>query len=434
MLSALATAPVALPADEIDLEAWLFSLSDRGYADAARHHLGAGIVCEDGRRGLFDAEGFPGVLIVNHHREEEARRDYVRIRSRDSRARLLGVVPVPLEVCLETALRPRGEASSELECRLHLGLPRGLEPLARVLGVGALQRHHNAEQTAGFAADIEGRHWSERRIRLSAGEVRVRERGGGEPIVFLHGVFMNGDTWGEVVPHLALRYRCIAPDLPTGGHRVALDPGSQMTPRALMRLVVELLDALGLERATFVGIGLGTVLCEMLAIEHPERVDRVVFASGDILSTFPPRWARLRFSSAFVPGMGRAAALLFRLPALRRHAFRMFAHRVEDRLAESFTRGFRSDPGVRRDTVGLLRAIFRGETGTRHDDLRGFGRPSLIVWGADDLAFPQSHPDDLAALLADARVERIQGARTFLGQDQPRAFAASIAGFLEGTV
>ncbi|HEV2813055.1 MAG TPA: alpha/beta hydrolase [Solirubrobacteraceae bacterium] len=431
MLTHTATARVPVAADEIDVGEWFFGLSDRDYAATARHHLGAGTSGDGGRRRFFDAEGFPGVVIVNHHVEEEARRDYVRVRSRDSSARLLGVLPVPLDVSVEIGVRPVGDAEAELECRLHLGLPRGLEWLARVLGAKGRQRRHNAEQTRGFADDIEAKAYRARTIRLSAGDIRVRERGEGDPIVFIHGVFMNGDTWREVVPRLAGRHRCIVPDWPTGGHRIALSPDARPSPPLLAELVVELLDALEVERATLVGIGLGTVLCEMVAIEHPERVDRVVFGSGDILSTFPPRWARLRFASAFLPPTALLAALLFRIPAVRRNTYRMFAHEVDDRIAESFTRGVRTDAGVRRDAMRLLRAIFVGRTGVQHERLRAFDRPALVAWGADDIAFPESHPDDLAALLRDVRVERIAGARTFLGQDQPEAFADSIARFAE---
>jgi pimeloyl-ACP methyl ester carboxylesterase len=448
MLSDIARTSLAVPADQVDLASWLFGLTDDDYARTARTHLGAGTSRGgDGRRRFFDAEGFPGVLVVNHHEEEEARRDYVRIRSRRSEARVLGALRVPMEVCLEARLHDApGEGPAELESRLHLRLPRGLERVARVIGVGALQRHHNAEQVRGFAADIEakagasgargaaGSGWTERTVRLSAGEIRVRERGSGEPIVFIHGVFMNGDTWGDVVPLLSGDFRCITPDWPTGGHRIGLDPDAELDPALLARLVVELLDELGLERATLVGIGLGTVLCQMVAIEHPERVARVVFGSGDILSTFPPRWARLRFTMAFLPRTADLAALLFRVPRVRRGIYRMFAHEIDDRIAESFTRGVRSSAAVRRDTAKLLRAIFRREVGgLEHEQLRGFERPALVAWGADDVAFPQSHPDDLAQLLRDVRIERIAGARTFLGQDQPRAFAAAIARFMAAT-
>jgi pimeloyl-ACP methyl ester carboxylesterase len=55
-----------------------------------------------------------------------------------------------------------------------------------------------------------------KQIDLAQGTVRYRERGSGEPIVFIHGLLVNGDLWRKVVPQLADRFRCITPDLPRG--------------------------------------------------------------------------------------------------------------------------------------------------------------------------------------------------------------------------
>ena len=272
----------------------------------------------------------------------------------------------------------------------------------------------------------------ERVVSLSAGPIRLRDRGEGEPIVFVHGVLMNGDAWNPVVPLLAERYRCLTPDWPTGGHGLPLDARATLTIPALADLVVELLAALDV-RPTLVGIGLGTVLCEMVAIRSPDRVARVVFANGDILSTFPPRWARLRFSLAYAPPLAAAAARMLQLRRVRWLAFRRFAHSVDDELWRSFTRGIARDPAIRRDTLKLMRAICRGRTETVHEALRAFRRPVLIVWGQDDRAFPPSHPRDLAGVLPGRRVETIAGARTFLAQDQPARFAAAIADFMATT-
>ena len=156
MLSERASCRLPVPASAIAIDAWLFSLSDGAYRDAAKAHLGAGTFrAPDGRRGFFDAEGFAGAFIVNHHLEEEARSDYVRVRSRDSRAWLLRLIPLQLEVCWEMAVRPAGSTACEVECRLGIALPyRALELLARALGVPALHRRHNQEQLHGFAASI----------------------------------------------------------------------------------------------------------------------------------------------------------------------------------------------------------------------------------------------------------------------------------------
>src|SRR5256885_16638240 len=86
-------------------------------------------------------------------------------------------------------------------------------------------------------------------VAVGGGKVRSGERGGGPPVLFLHGVLVNGDLWRGVVPRVAdAGFRCIAPDLPLGGHELTMDEDTDLTPPGLARLIVELIDGLGLDR------------------------------------------------------------------------------------------------------------------------------------------------------------------------------------------
>jgi len=66
-------------------------------------------------------------------------------------------------------------------------------------------------------------------VELAPGTIRYRERGTGEPIVFVHGLLVNGDLWRKVVPQLADRYRCITPDLPLGSHEIPMKPDADLS-------------------------------------------------------------------------------------------------------------------------------------------------------------------------------------------------------------
>ena len=57
-----------------------------------------------------------------------------------------------------------------------------------------------------------------RTVDLPEGTIEYRERGEGRPLVFIHGVGVNGDLWRKVVPGVSGECRCIAPDLPLGAH------------------------------------------------------------------------------------------------------------------------------------------------------------------------------------------------------------------------
>ena len=64
------TAHVTLdePSDEIDIEAWLFALSDGDYQACARGHRGAGVFSDEQGRGMINVESIGGNLIVQHYR------------------------------------------------------------------------------------------------------------------------------------------------------------------------------------------------------------------------------------------------------------------------------------------------------------------------------------------------------------------------------
>ena len=55
-----------------------------------------------------------------------------------------------------------------------------------------------------------------KQLELSPGTVRYRDSGEGPPIVFVHGVLVDGTLWRNVTPPLEGRFRCIVPDWPLG--------------------------------------------------------------------------------------------------------------------------------------------------------------------------------------------------------------------------
>ena len=84
----------------------------------------------------------------------------------------------------------------------------------------------------------------------------------------------------------------------------------------------------------------------------------------------------------------------------------------------------------RRDTQSLEPSV----TLDAVDDLRSFSRPVLLAWGAADKLFPLDHGRRLRADFADARLEVIDGASTFVMLDQPGELAAKITAFVHDTM
>jgi pimeloyl-ACP methyl ester carboxylesterase len=125
---------------------------------------------------------------------------------------------------------------------------------------------------------------SERRVRLRGHpELFVREAGDGPPLVLLHGWPQHGAVWDPLIEDLARDHRVLVPDLRGFGRSQA--PSGRYDKHAMAADVLALLDAEGIEKATIVGHDWGGWIAWLLALEHPERVER--FAGLDE----PPPWA-----------------------------------------------------------------------------------------------------------------------------------------------
>ena len=82
--------------------------------------------------------------------------------------------------------------------------------------------------------------------------------------------------------------------------------------------------------------------------------------------------------------------------------------------------------GVRRDLRKLL-AAFDPRTLDAAAKLAAFDKPVLIAWSANDRFFSPAHAERLAKLIPDARLEWVEGARTFSPEDAPERLAELIA-------
>jgi pimeloyl-ACP methyl ester carboxylesterase len=275
-------------------------------------------------------------------------------------------------------------------------------------------------------------------VHLPQGTIRYREQGHGEPLLFIHGIVMNGDLWRKVVPLLEDRFRCIAPDWPLGAHSVPMKPGTDLSLPGLARLVVDFMDAIGLESATLVGNDGGGAIAQMVAVDHPERVDRLVLNSSELYHLFlPPIFKPLQMASR-IPGFLWATAQLMRLRPLLRLPFaygRSIKSGPPERDAvRSYLGPGRSSAGVRRDLRAYFRAVDNRYTLDAAERLKAFDKPVLLAWAEEDRLFPLEYPRRMAAELPNARLELIPDSYTFVPEDQPEALAAAIAAFVREDV
>jgi pimeloyl-ACP methyl ester carboxylesterase len=270
-------------------------------------------------------------------------------------------------------------------------------------------------------------------VHLPQGTIRYREDGNGEPLLFVHGVLVNGSLWRKVVPQLSKDFRCIVPDWPFGSHETPLAPDADLSPPALAQMIVDFMDALGLESATLVGNDTGGALCQLVATEHPERVSRLVLTSCDVYDRFPPPAFKPLAPITRIPGSVWLITQSLR-PRMAQHlpiAFGWVTKRIPEKaIVDEWLGPIRTSRGVRRDIGKIFRAIDSSYTVEAAEKLKSFDKPVLLAWASEDKLFPVEYARRLASELPNATLEEIPDTYTFIAEDQPERLAEAIATFV----
>jgi pimeloyl-ACP methyl ester carboxylesterase len=269
-------------------------------------------------------------------------------------------------------------------------------------------------------------------ISLSQGSIRVRDEGSGPSIVFVHGFLVDGRLWETTASALvASGHRVIVPDLPLGAHRVPLGAGADRSPRGVARLVLELIDHLGLDDVTLVGNDTGGAICQFVIDEQPDRIARLVLTNCDAFDQFPPAPFSVIHPMKRVPGLVTAVLATMRLRIGRRIGFDALTHTdMPDELLRSWCEPCLTDARIRRDTLAFLRAVKPADLVDVATRLPRYPGPVLLTWAPADRFFKLTFGERLRDTFTDARLVEIDEARTFVPIDQPERLAREIAGFV----
>jgi haloalkane dehalogenase len=278
-------------------------------------------------------------------------------------------------------------------------------------------------------AGLSGWPYAPRYVEQDGLRLHYVEEGEGDPILLLHGEPTWGYLYRKLIPTLSARGRVVAPDLPGFGRSdKPTDPGwysYDAHVRALERLVCDQLD---LRRATLVVHDWGGAIGLRLAVEHPDRVDRLVVLNTGV-GARPPSAEWLRFQ-AFMRRVGTeiVPGRLVRISC---------ATELPDEAEAAYDAPF----PVPESKVGVVAFPELVPTSPDHpsaaamlavrDALREWERPALVLFSDSDPIFSPAHAERMAALIPGAGpAEIVAGAGHFLQEDRGGEIAERIAGWL----
>lgn len=95
-------------------------------------------------------------------------------------------------------------------------------------------------------------------------------------LVFVHGLGGGYSNWAYQTRHLRHKYDLLLVELPSHGRTSAKISDMEPTFDTVSDLILNTMDHLGVQKATFVGVSLGTLIVKHLVFHHPERVDKYI--------------------------------------------------------------------------------------------------------------------------------------------------------------
>ena len=287
---------------------------------------------------------------------------------------------------------------------------------------------------------------SEQRLQLdrTGVGVRVQEVGEGAPVLFVHGASNSGASWAPLVARLD-GFHCVLLDRPGCGLSDPLASGFDDVDRLAAfaeAVLVDVLDALGLDRAHLVATSFGGYLALRTAAAHPDRVGRLVELGWTVGAPIARTPFVMRLASvpmvgrmlAAVPPNERAVRAMFRQIGLRQA---LEAGRVPQEVLDCYLALLRDTDTMRNELRAGPRIIT--PLGGMNDSvllprsvLAAVKAPAYFLWGAEDPFGGTDVARRFVPQIPNAELELMPGAGHAVWIDDPDHAAAATRRFLSG--
>ena len=256
-----------------------------------------------------------------------------------------------------------------------------------------------------------------------------------EAILLIHGMAGSSETWRAVMPQLSRKYRVVAPDLL--GHGQSDKPRGDYSLGAFAVWLRDLLDELGIARATIVGQSLGGGVAMQFIYQHPDYCQRLVLISSGGLG--PDVGWMLRLLSA--PGAE------FVLPVIAPQVVLSAGNRMRRWFSTAGIQSPRgaelwsaysslADAQTRHAFLRTLRSVvdYRGQAVSALNRLHIAAElPIMAIWGDQDHIIPVDHAYVAQEARPDSRLEVLEGVGHFPHVERPSEVVDLLDDFISTT-
>lgn len=256
------------------------------------------------------------------------------------------------------------------------------------------------------------------------GRVHVVTQGQGPHVLMLHGFLQSSWAWRMNLETLARHFTVHALCVPGAGWSDKPSVGYGLAGQA--RRVLEAMTLLGIHRAHLIGNSLGGALALQVAVDAPDRVDRLVLVA--------PAGAGLYPATVAASLQHPIAAPLLKLPVLApalRLALQWGAYprmAVDEAVMHRFLQPLRSAGGAK--AALAMARHFPRDVAALERRLGELHHPVLLIWGECDRVVPLEAVLRVQKRLRDARLERFDCSGHCPMEEEPERFHREVLAFL----
>jgi pimeloyl-ACP methyl ester carboxylesterase len=228
---------------------------------------------------------------------------------------------------------------------------------------------------------------------VAAGEKPAVEK---PTVVLVHGFASEIEAWATVIPTLSKTHRVVALDLKGFGWTDR--PEGDYSPAAQAHLLLELLEARGIQKAALVAHSWGSSVALAAVLAAPERFTKIALYDAWVYEDQLPAF----FHWSHADGVGEALFGLF------------YKERSDDKMTQAFydkrwvTERLVEDVDAALDRPGTVAAALAAVRGMRYDEVepkyRTIDKPTLLLWGREDVVTPIKFGERLSRDLPNSKL------------------------------
>lgn len=270
----------------------------------------------------------------------------------------------------------------------------------------------------------------EKYVVVNGVNIRYVVRGTGSPVLLLHGFGEFLETWAFNIGPLSKHYQIYAMDLP--GHGLSEKPAIDYSLRFTAKSVTDFMQTVRIEHASLIGHSLGGLISLSIAINSPDKVDKLILVDSGGLTNK----VSLQYRLCALPFVCEILVKPTIKASLRQGIKRAFynpKHITEGMIALDYK--YMKMPGAKQAMLSIIRHS-TSLNGPRPevimlDKLRRVGAPTLLIHGAQDKIIPLKYAQNACRLIPDARLKVIERCGHIPNIEKASEFNEAVIAFLE---